>query len=145
MDSYAQMREKLIECEKVRDAARERVGVLEAALEKSRMDCINARLAFDEADGAHQSAERSVSYHIEERARLEALLNQHGISPGPEIRIGESKGVGVPEPRSMESVPGSGYIWLMFRVYAPMMDELSCTPDGWLPATETAESKEVGA
>ena len=90
--SWAMNRERRVaELEGERAKSRAEVERLKAELSKSRMDCINARLAFDEADGAHQSAERSVSHHIEERARLEALLNQHGISPGPAIRIGESK------------------------------------------------------
>jgi hypothetical protein len=69
----------------------DRIAELEADLAKSRMDCINAKLEFDEAHGAHQSAERSLSFNLEERLRLETLLEQHGISPGPEIRIGDSK------------------------------------------------------
>lgn len=68
-----------------------RNGELEKELEESRMDCINAKLERDEAHGAHQSAERSSQYNFEERCRLEALLEKHGISPGPAIRIGESK------------------------------------------------------
>lgn len=91
LDKFEALETRISELTNSEEKAWQTVAKLRVELETTdrlRMENINLKLELAGEKRALETSERNASYNFEERVRLESLLEEHGVKPGPDIRIG---------------------------------------------------------